>query len=148
MRRCKKECVRDFPGDPVVKTLPSNAGGEGSIPGQGGKIPYASLPKNQRWNRSNIVTNSIKSFKMCVCVSHSVVSDSASPWIIVHQAPLSLEFSRQEYWSRLLCPSPGDHPVPGLEPRSPALQTDSLSHLGRPFELPGSFLMVHVKISK
>ena len=41
MRRCKKECVRDFPGDPVVKTLPSNAGGEGSIPGQGMKIPRA-----------------------------------------------------------------------------------------------------------
>ena len=53
---------------------------------------------------------------MCVCVSHSVVSDSASPWIIVHQAPLSLEFSRQEYWSRLLCPPPGDLPDPGIEP--------------------------------
>ena len=38
---------RDFPGDPVVKTSPSNAGGAGSIPGQGVKIPHASRPKNQ-----------------------------------------------------------------------------------------------------
>ena len=36
----------DFPGGPVVKTLPSNAGGEGSIPGWGAKIPHASQPKN------------------------------------------------------------------------------------------------------
>ena len=51
---------RDFPGGPVVKTLSSNAGGEGSIPGRGAKIPRASPPKN----RSNIVTNSIKTLKM------------------------------------------------------------------------------------
>ena len=43
-----------------------------------------------------------------------------------------MEFSGQEYWSGLPCPSPGDLPHPGIEPRSPALQTDSLS-----FELPG-----------
>ena len=53
---------RDFPGGPVVKTSPSNAGGAGSIPGRGAKIPHASRPKNQ--NRSNTVTNSIKTLKM------------------------------------------------------------------------------------
>ena len=42
-----KKNNRDFPGDPVVKTLPSNAGGASSIPGQGAKIPHASGPKNQ-----------------------------------------------------------------------------------------------------
>ena len=42
------------------------------------------------------------------------------------QAPLSMGFSRQEYWSGLLFPSPGDLPDPGIKPRSPALQTDSL----------------------
>ena len=41
-------------------------------------------------------------------------------------APLSMEFSRQEYWSGFLFPSPGDLPDPGIEPRSPALQADSL----------------------
>ena len=44
------------------KTLPNNAGNEGSIPGQGAKIPHASWPKNQ--NRNSIATNSIKTFKM------------------------------------------------------------------------------------
>ena len=41
-------------------------------------------------------------------------------------APLSFGFSRQEHWSGLLCPSPGDLPDPGIKPRSPALQMDSL----------------------
>ena len=43
-----------------------------------------------------------------------------------HQAPLSMGFSRKEYWSGLPCPPPGDLPDPGTEPRSPALQADSL----------------------
>ena len=56
---------RDFPGSPVVKILPSNAGGAGLIPGQGAKIPHALWPKNQNIkNRSNIVRNSIKTLKM------------------------------------------------------------------------------------
>ena len=60
--------VRDFPGGPIVKTAPSNAGGAGSIPaipGRGAKIPHAWQPKNQNINnKSNIVTNSIKTLKM------------------------------------------------------------------------------------
>ena len=52
----------DFPGRPVVETLPCNAGGAGLIPAQGAKIPHASRPQNQNIkSRSNIVTNSIKS---------------------------------------------------------------------------------------
>ena len=49
----------------------------------------------------------------------------ATPWTIVHQAPLSMGFSRQEYWSGLPFPSPGNLPDPGIKPRSPALQGDS-----------------------
>ena len=49
----------------------------------------------------------------------------ATPWTIACQAPLSMEFSRQEYWSGLPFPTPGDLPNPGIEPRSPALQADS-----------------------
>ena len=51
---------------------------------------------------------------------------------VAHQAPLSLEFSRQEYWSGLPFPSPEDLPDAGIEPGSPALQADSLpfNHLG------------------
>ena len=49
-----------------------------------------------------------------------------TPWTATHQAPLSTEFSRQEYWSGLPFPSPGDLPNPGIEPESPTLQADSL----------------------
>ena len=50
----------------------------------------------------------------------------ATLWTVAHQAPLCMEFSRQEYWSGLQFPSPGDLPNPGIEPRSLALQADSL----------------------
>ena len=43
-----------------------------------------------------------------------------TPWTVAHQAPLSMEFSRQEYWSVLPCPTPGDLPDTGIEPSSPA----------------------------
>ena len=49
-----------------------------------------------------------------------------TPWTVAYEAPLSMEFSRQEYWSGLPYPSPGDLPDPGIEPGSPALQADSL----------------------
>ena len=55
------------------------------------------------------------------------MSDSSwVPLTVVRQAPLSMGFSRKEYWSGLPFPFPGDLPNPGIEPRSPALQTDSL----------------------
>ena len=47
------------------------------------------------------------------------------PWTGAHQAPLSMEFSRQEYWSGYPLPSPGDLPDPWIEPGSPVLQADS-----------------------
>ena len=50
----------------------------------------------------------------------------ATLWTVAYQAPLSMGFSRQEYWSGLSVPSPGDLPNPGIEPESPALQTDAL----------------------
>ena len=50
-----------------------------------------------------------------------------NPWTVAHQAPLSMGFSRQEYWSGLPFPSPGDLPDPGIKPRSPALQEDALT---------------------
>ena len=60
------------------------------------------------------------------CQLLSCVQLFATPWTIAHQAPLSMEFSRQEYWNGLPFPPPGDLPDPGVEPRSLALQTDSL----------------------
>ena len=49
------------------------------------------------------------------------------PWTVAYQAPPSVDFSRQEYWSGLPFPSPGDLPNPGMEPRSPTLQADALT---------------------
>ena len=57
-------------------------------------------------------------------------------WAVAHQAPLSMEFPRQEYWSGLPFPSPGDLLDPGIKPWSPALQADSL-----PFELQGRLVI-------
>ena len=56
----------------------------------------------------------------------------ATPWTVAYQAPQSVEFSRQEYWSGLPFPSPGYLPNPGIEPGFPALQADAL-----PSEPPG-----------
>ena len=59
-------------------------------------------------------------------VTRSVMSDSATPWTVACRAPLSLEFSRQEYWSGVPFPSPGDLPNRGIKPGCPTLQADSL----------------------
>ena len=55
------------------------------------------------------------------------MSDSVTPWIVACQAPQSIGFSRQEYWSGLSFPSPGDLTDPGIKPESPALQSSSLA---------------------
>ena len=59
----------------------------------------------------------------------------ATLWTVAHPAPLPTGFSRQEYWSGLPFPSPGDLPDPGIEPRSPALQADALTSepSGKPY---------------
>ena len=70
---------------------------------------------------------------LCCCAySLSRVWLFVTPWTVAHQAPLSMEFSRQEHWSGLPCPPPGDLPNPGIKPRSPTLQVVSL-----PTEPPG-----------
>ena len=91
---------------------------------------------------------------MYVCESLSCVWLFVTPWTVAHQAPLSMEFSRQEYWSGLPFASPGDLPDPGMEPASPALQADSspLSQQGSPslliltltriYHLPGTLVGV------
>ena len=64
----------------------------------------------------------------------------ATPWTVAHQAPPSMGFSRQEYWSGLPFPPPVDLPDPGIELRSPALQADALTS-----EPPGGFCMERCK---
>ena len=79
-------------------------------------------------------------------VSH--VRLSVIPWTVAHQAPPSMEFSRQEYWSGLPFPSPRDLPYPGIEPGYPTLCADAL-----PSEPPGNhspghseLLLIHTTI--
>ena len=64
---------------------------------------------------------------MCYAKSLSHVRLCATPWTVARQAPLSIGVSRQEYWSGLPFPSPGDLPNPGIEPQSPTLQADVLT---------------------
>ena len=78
----------------------------------------------------SVVLTALFSEKKVKSLSH--VQLFAIPWTVAYQAPSSMEFSRQEYWSGLPFPSPGDLPDPGIEPGSPALQADTL-----PSEAPG-----------
>jgi len=66
-----------------------------------------------------------------------------TPWTVAHQAPLSIEFSRQQHWSGLPFPSPGDLPDPRIEPGSPTLQVDSL-----PSEPPGKPLRRYLRLNE
>ena len=71
---------------------------------------------------------------MCMCVCSVAQSSlSTTPCTVAHQAPLSMGFSQQEYWSALPFPPPGDLPNRGIKPASPALQADSV-----PSEPPGN----------
>ena len=74
--------------------------------------------------------------------SLSCVRLFVTPWTVAHQAPPSMGFSRQEYWSVLPFPSPGDLPDPGTEARSPTLLADALTS-----EPPGK-PMIHLEAYK
>ena len=63
-------------------------------------------------------------YMLALSISH--VRIFVTPWTLLHQIPLSMAFSRQEYWSELPFTSPGDLPDQGMEPGSSALQADSL----------------------
>ena len=80
-------------------------------------------------NNSSTIHNSQD---MCACSVSLVMSDSVTVWIIAHKTPLSMGFSRHEYWSGLPYPLPGDLSNPGIEPRSLTLEADCL-----PSEPPG-----------
>ena len=89
-----------------------NTGGMDSIPSQGSNVLHAA--------------------GVCVCQSSDRVRPFVTPWTAAHQAPLSMEFSKQEYWSGEPFSSPGNLLHLGIKPVSPARQVDSL-----PSELPG-----------
>ena len=73
---------------------------------------------------ADIIITEISEVKFAQSFPHGLF---ATLWTVAHQAPLYMGFSKQEYWSGLPFPSPGDLPDPGIEPRSPALQADALT---------------------
>ena len=89
----------------------------------------ANIREISAYNKSNLIENKNKyMLLLLLLLSHfSRVLPFATPWTIAYQAPQSMGFSRQEYWSGLPFPSPGDLPDPGIEPRSPTLQADALT---------------------
>ena len=103
-----------FPGGPAVKNPPYNAGA-------------------WVWSLIEELRSYTSKWKWLSSVGLFV-----TPWTVACQASLSKEFSRQELWSGLPFPSPGDLPNSGIEPRSPALQAESL-----PSELPGELKILH-----
>ena len=90
-----------FPGGSAVKNLPTKE-----------ETWVRKIPGRRKWH--------------LVYVSHLVMSDSLRPYGVARQAPLCMEFSRQEYSNGFALPSPGDLPDPGIESGSPTLQADSL----------------------
>ena len=79
-----------------------------------------------------VVSDSFDPIELSVIIyevkSLSRVRLFATPWTVAYQAPPSMGFSRQECWSGLPFPSPGDLPDPGIEPGSPTLQADALPY--------------------
>ena len=128
----QKRCLLDFPGGAVDKNPPCNERDTCSIPGPEG-LDQPKPVRCNHWARGlHLLEPPQPEPVLCIkrtwtCYSLSRVWLSATSWMVAHQAPPSLGFSRQEYWSGLPCPSPGDLPNPGIEPGSPALQADSLS---------------------
>ena len=99
-------------------------------------IPFSrgsSRPRDQKW--VSCIARRFFTVRVTreALFSHQVASNSfATPWTVAHEAHPSMGISRQEYWSGLPFPSPGDLPDPGIKSGSPALQADSL-----PSEPPG-----------
>ena len=104
---------------------------EASLQGQGKTVHSLGGPGGSQrlLTTQEIFPRSVSStFKVKVKVkSLSRVRLFVTPWTVAYQAPLSMGFSRQEYWSGLPFPSPGDLPDPGIKPRLPALEADALT---------------------
>ena len=103
-------------------------------------IPWRNVPsslafKTLAWSHVYVFRTFVLVSCTCVLTSLSRVWLFVALWTVAWQAPLSMGFSRQEYWSGLSCPSPRDLPDPGIQlvsPAAPALQADSLLPPGKP----------------
>ena len=101
-------------------------------PGNSDPTSHETQPRKKK-KETEILNNVIILLKESESEVAQLIRLFTSPWTVTHQASPSMEFSRQEYWSGLPFPSPGDLPNPGIEAGSPALQADAL-----PSEPPGN----------
>ena len=91
------------------------------------------IPRDHRLKIAKLITTLFLCMIMKLCILLPIVKLLsrvrlfATPWTVAYQDSLSMGFSRQEYWSGLPFPSPGDLPDPGIEPRSPTLEADTLT---------------------
>ena len=85
------------------------------------------LSNDTNWNSTHLIRCNVRNISSFLWYCYRKVKPFshvrlfATPWTVAHQAPQSMEFSRQEYWSGLSFPSPGDLSDPGIKPRSPSL---------------------------
>ena len=95
---------------------------------------YEAMPKNTQTTTQLHSSHMLVKWKKVKVKSLSRIGLFVTPWTVAYQAPPSMGFSRQEYWSGLPFPSPGDLPDPGIEPGSPSFQADALTSelLGKP----------------
>ena len=143
---------RDFPGSPVVKTPSFHWRGVGSIPGWETKIPHAARCRQKKKIRDCQIGFQKRDtyqtfFHVHVCSILSCFSRVrllATLCTVAHQAPLSMGFSRREYWSGLPFPSPGDLPDPRIEPES--LMSPALAGSFFSTEPPGKPILSCIKI--
>ena len=131
LRRQRQRCVGTFQGQASDCPLASAVGVHMTLRGARSDWPHFGrhhhkMPRGQ--TMSSFITNpGIPKRGMCeVKVSVAQLGLTVTPWTVTRQAPQSLEFSRQEYWSGLAIPFSRDLPDLGIEPRSPTLQADSL----------------------
>ena len=150
-----------FPDSSVGKESACSAGNPGSIPGLE-RFPGEGLGYPLQYSWTSLVAQLVKNLPAVWetwvqplgwedplekgKATHSCILAWRIPWTVGHQAPPSMGFSRQEYWSGLPFPSPGDLPDPGIEPGSPALQADALTSEppGKPNKIVGCKIKRHL----
>ena len=101
-----------FTGGSSVRNPPAIAGDPGTIPGSG-------RPPEEEMAEHDLAAKRLPQMKTAVAANLlSHVQLGATPWTVAHQPPLSMGFSKREYWSGVPCPPLGDLPDPGIEPVS------------------------------
>ena len=116
---------------------PRDNEGQGSL---AGCSPWGHKESDRTWQLSNNNPFAqLQATDLGKCISHTHAQSRSrvqlfmTPWTVAHRAPLSMGVSRQEYWSRLPCPPPGDFPDPGIKSVSHVLLSECL--LNKPLNL-------------